>query len=92
MAGTGKLHNFNCNDYGNNWDCRDESYGDYFQRGNNYGFASSGAVSGSSELVPNASNYGPLSYYSGSTFITQPGVNSSSKRDYWKGGQNDNLR
>ncbi|MDR0649951.1 MAG: hypothetical protein LBG59_00650 [Candidatus Peribacteria bacterium] len=69
-----------------------DSYGSYFQRGNNYGFASTGTISHSSGLVPNALAYGPspLSYYSGSTFIRS--VTSSNHSDYWTGGQNDNLR
>jgi hypothetical protein len=70
------------------------SYGSYFQRGNNYGFANSGSITTSNSLVPNASSYGPspLFYYSGSNFITEPGVSNNSKYDYWKGGQNNNLR
>ncbi|MDR3169670.1 MAG: hypothetical protein LBU27_08255 [Candidatus Peribacteria bacterium] len=39
-----------------------DSYGCYFQRGNNYGFANAGTISISASLVTNALSYGPSSY------------------------------
>ncbi|MDR2540487.1 MAG: hypothetical protein LBD11_01580 [Candidatus Peribacteria bacterium] len=96
VAGTGKLINRypggTCTDSSNGGDCWDPSYGDYFQWGNTYGFANVGSLTTSPTLVPNASTYGPANPYTSSTFITQPGVASASKYDYWTGGQNDNLR
>lgn len=78
------------------------SYGHYFQWGNNYGFwngiagqtdaEGNSSISTSSTLVANAANYGPSNYRS-STFITESGVTSASKYDYWVGWiQNDKLR
>jgi hypothetical protein len=60
------------------------SYGNYYQRGNNYGFANSGSLTTTSDTKPDASGYGPNSRYESGTFITA-GTD-------WSNVQNDNLR
>ncbi|MDR0650527.1 MAG: hypothetical protein LBG59_03870 [Candidatus Peribacteria bacterium] len=45
VAGTGKLNDQDgCTTANNGTTCWSESLGDYFQRGNNYGFANSGTL------------------------------------------------
>ncbi|MDR0650790.1 MAG: hypothetical protein LBG59_05320 [Candidatus Peribacteria bacterium] len=58
VAGTGKLHNQDgCTTTNNGTSCWSESIGDYFQRGNNYGFANSGTLLATTSTRPNASGY-----------------------------------
>jgi len=59
-----------------------ESYGNYYQRGNNYWFPNSWSVTSSSTTV-NAGTYWPWNYYSSSTFIKN-GNN-------WDSSNNNNL-
>jgi hypothetical protein len=59
------------------------SYGYYFQRGNNYGFANAGSIATAAGQV-NAIGYGPGNYYHNGTFRI-------GKAD-WSSNQNSNLR
>jgi hypothetical protein len=84
VAGTGKLNGQDgCTTATNGTTCWSESIGDYFQRGNNYGFANSGTLAATS-TKPNASGYGPNNPYNSGTFITAGSD--------WSSNQNDNLR
>ena len=66
-----------------------ESYGDYFQWGNNYGFSSDpSAILTTSPTQVNASIYGPNNPYSSWTFITRQYRDSSDNRNL-RGGEGD---
>jgi hypothetical protein len=84
LAGTGKLYQTNCTDYNGGGDCWSASIGDYFQRGNNYGFPNSGTNFMSGTTKPSAAGYGPTNWYTSGTFI-KAGTD-------WSSVRNDNLR
>jgi hypothetical protein len=85
VAGTGKINGQDsCVTIENGTSCWSESIGDYFQRGNNYGFPNSGTDFMSGATKPNASGYGPTNWYTSGTFI-KTGSD-------WSSVQNDNLR
>ena len=70
-----------------NWDTLSEQNMWYFyQRGNNYGFASTWTITTSSTLV-DTTWYWPWNYYSDDNFIT-----IGSQQYDWSSVQNDNLR
>ena len=58
------------------------SYGNYYQRWNNYGFPTTWTVTTSATQV-NASTYWPWNYYSSSTFITTSPRDSSGNTNLW---------
>jgi hypothetical protein len=47
-----------------------DSYGCYFQRGNNYGFANTGNILVNTSTIVDVSNYAPSTYSSG-VFLTR---------------------
>ncbi|MDR0651027.1 MAG: hypothetical protein LBG59_06640 [Candidatus Peribacteria bacterium] len=85
VAGTGKINGQDgCVTSANDTSCRSESIGDYFQRGNNYGFANSGTLLATTTTKPDVSGYGPNKPYSSSTFF----IGDSR----WASGSNYDLR
>ena len=60
----------------------ENSYGNYFQRGNNYPFPTTWTVTTSNTRV-NAQDYWPWNYYNSSTFITGTSWDSSYNNNLW---------
>jgi uncharacterized protein (TIGR02145 family) len=97
VAGTGKINGQGWCIAGNDGifsNCWSESIGDYFQRGNNYGFPNTGSVITSTDKVDTIGKW-PENYYTGTIFITTNDNWDNVVANYgsdWSNNQNDNLR